>query len=74
MGSIRTDRKPRANKRHFRGGGETRGGSSPPFGTPLTEEMRSLGCPAKNNFRGTITIKRGNLATSQVPFFRIWPK
>jgi hypothetical protein len=37
MGRVRADRKPRANNRYFqgikRGGGETRGGSSPTFGT-----------------------------------------
>jgi hypothetical protein len=49
--------------------GETRAGSSPPFGTPLPEEMRSLGYPTKNNLRGTIAILKGNLASRQVLFF-----
>ena len=46
--------------------------SNPAFGTPLPEEMRSLGYPTKNNLRGTIAILKGNLAESQVPFSRIF--
>jgi len=41
-------------------GGGTRAGSNPVFGTPLPEEMRSLGYPTKNNLRGTIAILKEN--------------
>jgi len=51
------------------GGGETRAGSIPAFGTPLPEEMRSLGYPTKNNSRGTIAILKGNPDYRRVPFF-----
>jgi len=35
-------------------------GSTPAFGTPLPEEMRSLGYPTKNSLRGTIAILKGS--------------